>query len=126
MTTTITAAGLLGPVGTVSYVVDRLDDAVTWYAQRLGRQPELSGSALAAFDIDGVRLVLHVSATRTVPRPANGSAYWTVPDVDRFVADWTAHGATALRGPKTIFFGERLCQLLDPFGNLFSIRQATP
>jgi hypothetical protein len=33
------------------------------------------------------------------------------------------HGARAHRGPKTIMTGERLCQLLDPFGNLFGIRQ---
>ena len=27
------------------------------------------------------------------------------------------------RGPKTIFSGERLCQVLDPFGNLIGFRQ---
>jgi hypothetical protein len=27
------------------------------------------------------------------------------------------------RGPKTIMTGERLCQMLDPFGNLFGLRQ---
>jgi hypothetical protein len=26
-------------------------------------------------------------------------------------------------GPKTIMTGERLCQVLDPFGNLFGLRQ---
>ena len=32
-------------------------------------------------------------------------------------------GACARRGPKTIMTGERLCQMLDPFGNLFGLRQ---
>ena len=41
----------------------------------------------------------------------------------RLVAEWSSHGARAHRGPKTIMTGERLCQLLDPFGNLFGIRQ---
>jgi len=50
-------------------------------------------------------------------------AYWTVPDIDATVAEWTKQGAVAHRGPKTIMTGERLCQLLDPFGNLFGIRQ---
>lgn len=36
--------------------------------------------------------------------------------------EWVANGAIAHRGPKTVFTGERLCQLLDPFGNLFSVR----
>jgi hypothetical protein len=35
-----------------------------------------------------------------------------------------AIGASAHRGPKTIMTGERLGQLLDPFGNLFGVRQA--
>jgi hypothetical protein len=35
-------------------------------------------------------------------------------------------GAVAHRGPKTIFTGERLCQVLDPFGNLVGLRQAPP
>lgn len=47
----------------------------------------------------------------------------TVPDVDATVAEWVSHGAVAHRGPKTIMTGERLCQLLDPFGNLFGVRQ---
>jgi predicted enzyme related to lactoylglutathione lyase len=113
----------LGPVGNVFYFVDRLDDAVEWYAARLGRRPVLRGGALVAFDIGGVRLTLHESDGYNAPGPAGVSVYWTVPDVDALVADWTAHGAVAHRGPKTVFTGERLCQLLDPFGNLFSIRQ---
>ena len=44
--------------------------------------------------------------------------------IDAVVAEWTRHGAVAHRGPKTVFTHERLCQLLDPFGNLFGVRQA--
>ena len=39
------------------------------------------------------------------------------------VAQWSEQGASPHRGPKTIMTGERLCQLLDPFGNLFGVRQ---
>jgi len=113
----------LGPVGNVFYFVSDLDAAVAWYTERLGRQPVIRGGALAAFDINGVRLTVHEADEFNSPGPAGTSPYWTVPDVDAVVAEWTAHGATARRGPKTVFTGERLCQLLDPFGNLFSIRQ---
>jgi uncharacterized glyoxalase superfamily protein PhnB len=114
----------LGPVGNVFYFVDALEEAVTWYSARLGREPVQRGGALVAFDVDGVRLTIHASDEFNQPGPAGVSAYWTVDDVDAIVDDWTAHGAVAHRGPKTVFTGERLCQLLDPFGNLFSIRQA--
>lgn len=115
---------VLGPVGNVFYFVDRLDDAVEWYAARLGRRPVQRRGSLAAFDVSGVRLTLHETDLYNEAGPAGVSAYWTVADVDAVVAAWTAHGARAHRGPKTVFTGERLCQLVDPFGNLFSLRQA--
>jgi predicted enzyme related to lactoylglutathione lyase len=114
----------LGPVGNVFYFVERFDDAVHWYADRLGREPVIAGGALAAFDIGGTRLTIHKVDDLNSVGPAGVAAYWTVPDVDAVVAEWTAHGAAAHRGPKTVFTGERLCQLLDPFGNLFGVRQA--
>jgi len=123
--TTSHPASTLGPIGNVFYFVDELDEAVAWYSDRLGRLPVLRGGALVAFDVDGVRLTLHASDGYNSPGPAGVSAYWTVADVDALVADWTAHGAVAHRGPKTVFSGERLCQLLDPFGNLFGVRQVT-
>ena len=110
-------------VGNVFYFVDDLDAAVEWYSERLQRQPVVRGGALAAFDLDGTRLTLHEKDEFNSPGPSGTSPYWTVADVDAFVEEWTAHGATAHRGPKTVFTGERLCQLLDPFGNLFSVRQ---
>jgi len=111
-------------VGNVFYFVDDLDAAVEWYSARLDRQPVVRGGALVAFDLDGTRLTLHQKDDFNSPGPAGTSPYWTVSSVDAFVADWTAHGATTHRGPKTVFTGERLCQLLDPFGNLFSVREA--
>ena len=113
-------------VGNVFYFVADLDAAVAWYSARLGREPVVRGGALVAFDLDGTRLTLHQEDSLNSPGPAGTSPYWTVADVDAFVADWTANGATAHRGPKTVFTGERLCQLLDPFGNLFSVREEAP
>jgi predicted enzyme related to lactoylglutathione lyase len=112
-----------GGVGNVFYFVDDLDAAVDWYSSRLQQQPVVRGGALAAFDLDGTRLTLHKQDEFNSPGPSGTSPYWTVADVDAFVEEWTAHGAVAHRGPKTVFTGERLCQLLDPFGNLFSVRQ---
>jgi len=116
-------------VRNVFYFVDDLEAAVGWYAARLGHGPETTGHSLAAFDVDGVRLTIHEGDEFNNPGPAGTSPYWQVDDVDAFVAEWTKHGAVAHRGPKTVFTGERLCQMLDPFGNLFSVVQqaaATP
>ena len=112
-----------GSVGNVFYFVDDLDAAVEWYEARFGYQPAIRGGALVAFDVGGSRLTLHRVDELNTPGPSGTVPYWTVPDVDAIVAEWTAHGAITHRGPKTVFTGERLCQLLDPFGNLFAIRQ---
>ncbi|MBO9048407.1 hypothetical protein JYQ29_15275 [Curtobacterium flaccumfaciens pv. flaccumfaciens] len=112
----------IGPVGNVFLFVDDLDAAVAWYAARLRREPVVRGGALVAFDIDAVRLTLHQTDELNTPGPSGTVPYWTVADVDAVVEDWVANGAVAHRGPKTVFTGERLCQLLDPFGNLFGIR----
>ncbi|GAA1848297.1 VOC family protein [Microlunatus capsulatus] len=104
--------------------VDDLDAAVAWYTERLGTAPVLTAPQLARFDLGGSRLTVHRTDEFNAGGPAGCVAYWDVEDVDRVTAEWVAGGATAHRGPKTIMTGERLCQLLDPFGNLIGIRQA--
>ena len=92
-------------------------------AARLGLDPAVRTDRLVVFHVAGVRLTLHRLDEFNTVGPAGVAAYWTVADVDDVVADWVAHGATAHRGPKDVSTGERLCQLLDPFGNLFCVRQ---
>ena len=78
---------------------------------------------LAMFDVSGIRLTVHVADEYNQPGPSGTVPYWTVSDVDATVRQWSEQGASAHRGPKTIMTGERLCQMLDPFGNLFGLRQ---
>lgn len=100
--------------------------ATAWYTDRLGVAPTLTARQLARFDLGGGRLTVHTIDDFNDGGPGGCVAYWDVPDVDRLTEEWVAHGAVAHRGPKTIMTGERLCQLLDPFGNLVGVRQAAP
>jgi predicted enzyme related to lactoylglutathione lyase len=121
--------GVLGPAVNVFVFVDDLDRATAWYAEGLGRQPVTTREQLATFEIgDGAlaRLTVHRSDEYSDAGPRGTVAYWDVDDVNALVTDWTAHGAVAHRGPKTVFSGERLCQLRDPFGNRIGLRQAPP
>ncbi|MCD2191827.1 VOC family protein [Actinomycetospora endophytica] len=121
-------AGVFGPVVNVFLFVDDLETATAWYAARLGRQPVATQDQLAMFELGErsapARLTVHRSDEYNEPGLQGTVAYWDVEDVDAFVAEWTRNGAVAHRGPKTVFTGERLCQLRDPFGNLIGIRQA--
>lgn len=46
-----------------------------------------------------------------------------MPDADAAAAWCAERGGQVHRGPKTVFSGERLVQVLDPFGNLLGLRQ---
>ena len=109
--------------GNVFYFVADLAAATRWYSARLGVEPVTRASQLVMFDLPGARLTLHEADEFNQPGPSGTVPYWTVSDVDATVALWSEHGASAHRGPKTIMTGERLCQVLDPFGNLFGLRQ---
>lgn len=115
----------LGPVGNVFFFAPELDVAVAWYEQLLGVPAERAMPQLAVWQLGALRLTLHAEddfnargtpATGTVP-------YFDVADVDAALALCVARGGVAHRGPKTVFSGERLLQVLDPFGNLLGLRQ---
>ena len=112
-------------VADVFCFVPDLAAATAWYTDRLGMPPTLTATQLSRFDLGAGSLTLHSDDDFNTGGGLAGTvAYWDVPDVDALVAQWTAAGATAHRGPKTIMTGERLCQLLDPFGVLVGVRQA--
>jgi catechol 2,3-dioxygenase-like lactoylglutathione lyase family enzyme len=119
---------MTSPFTTVADVfcfVPDLAAATAWYTDRLGAPPALQAAQLARFDLGTSSLTLHQLDEFNTGGPAGCVAYWDVEDVDAVVAEWGRHGAIAHRGPKTIMTGERLCQLLDPFGNLIGVRQAS-
>jgi predicted enzyme related to lactoylglutathione lyase len=111
-------------VGDVFLFVADLAAATAWYTDRLGRPPALQARQLARFELGSTRLTVHSIDEFDGGGPGGCVAYWDVEDVDAVTAAWVRHGAVAHRGPKTIMTGERLCQLLDPFGNLVGVRQA--
>jgi len=55
----------------------------------------------------------------TERRPASVMVY--LPDVDEVFARAVENGATALRPPADMFWGDRFCSLRDPFGHEWSV-----
>ena len=113
------------PVVNVFYFVADLQAGVAWYRALLGSDPVDVHAQLAMFQVGEARLTVHINDDYNVSAGVAGSVvYWDVDDVDAVVAGCLDRGGSAHRGPKTIFSGERLCQVLDPFGNLVGFRQA--
>jgi predicted enzyme related to lactoylglutathione lyase len=114
----------VGAVSNVFYFVADLAGASAWYRQLLGAEPRTTMPQLVEFDVGGSVLTLHANDEFNAGGAGVGTvAYWTTPDVDRAVAVCVARGGSVHRGPKTVFSGDRLCQVLDPFANLLGLRQ---
>jgi predicted enzyme related to lactoylglutathione lyase len=113
------------PVASVFYFVADLQAGILWYRALLGSDPVHVQAQLAMFQVGNAQLTVHANDEYNTSGGLAGSvAYWDVDDVDAVVAECQDRGGVAHRGPKTIFTGERLCQVLDPFGNLIGFRQA--
>ncbi|WP_161965426.1 VOC family protein [Rhodococcus sp. P1Y] len=111
-------------VGNVFYFADDLTAAIDWYTTLLGTTPVDVHRQLAAFDVAGTRLTVHISDEYNRPAFTAGAvSYWDVDDLDWVVGDCVRRGGEIHRGPKKVFTGETLCQVLDPFGNLIGFRE---
>lgn len=115
----------LGAVGNVFLFVPDLDEATQWYTRLLGREPERPMGQLVRWQFGATTLSLHSGDEYNSPgAAATGTmAYFDVPDVDVALAWCQECGGAGHRGPKTVFSGERLLQVLDPFDNLLGLRQ---
>jgi predicted enzyme related to lactoylglutathione lyase len=120
---------VLGSVDAVFIFVTDLPAAITWYQRLVGSGPVDADSAsehpqLATFSAGRTDLIVHVADDINAVGDLSGPVvYWSTDDVDAIVEVATANGATAHRGPKTIFSEDRLVQLVDPWGNLIGVRQ---
>ena len=115
---------VVGSVGNVFYFADDLPAAVQWYHALLGFGPVLQHARLSVFEVGATRLTVHETDEYNSSAGTSGSvAYWDVVDVDAIAAGCVARGGVIHRGPKTVFSGQRLCQVVDPFGNLIGFRQ---
>ena len=118
---------VLRPVVNVFSFVDDLEAATAWYTARLGASPAITDEQLVMFEVGAARLTLHRIDEFNAGGPGGQVAYWDV-DARRRRAgrrlDRTRRGRAPR--PEDDLHGERLCQVLDPFGNLVGLRQAPP
>jgi uncharacterized glyoxalase superfamily protein PhnB len=55
------------------------------------------------------------------PEPMNAMVHVYVPDVDKTFERAVAAGATSLRKPETMFYGDRISMVKDAFGTTWAI-----
>ena len=65
--------------------------------------------------------VIELSEARGVADPLPGLMHMYVPDADAAYARAVAAGATSLNAPADQPYGDRSANLMDPFGNMWTV-----
>lgn len=105
----------------ITYHVDDLEKAKTWYGSLLGMEPTVHGPTYASFAVGSDRLGL-LLVDKTAEPPSSGAvAYWAVSDIKAEYKRLIELGADEHRAIEHIGGGIHLATVRDPFGNLIGI-----
>lgn len=110
------------PIRAVMFFADDPETCGRWWAERLtgGAAVQVDG-AFCWFDLDGVEVAFHHADPDRNPRGGSPVVYWTATDVLAQREEFLDAGCTQHRGPLDVAPGRRICQLVDPFGNVFGL-----
>mgnify|MGYP002777733262 CR=1 FL=1 len=113
-------------VQAIFYFVNDVVASAQWYSQLLNLpvkyfyvENEVRG---ASIDINGVEIFFHLTDEKMRSGNAGQVAYWRVDKFEQAVDYAKQHGAKLYRGPLVIEEQQAICQMWDPFGNLFGMQ----
>lgn len=100
-------------------------DGFTWYLRAFpnAEVEEVKTKEWKYLVVDGISIEL-VNCDQTVPSGVAGTVvYWGTNDFDKRLEYLISIGASLFRGPMEIEGNIRICQVMDPFGNAFGVRE---
>ncbi|KAF3887974.1 MULTISPECIES: VOC family protein [Nostocales] len=113
----------------VFFFVDDVVVAANWYSQLLNLpikyfyiNNEVRGALINVIDVE---MFFHQADEKMRPGNAGQIAYWSVDSFYQAMELAQKHGAKLYRGPLTIENNQAICQMWDPFGNLFGLQGST-
>ena len=113
------------PILAVLVHVPDVPAALKWYESALPgamRKRLSEPEPLEYLELGGVMLEI-VPADEKVTNAAAGSVvYWNTPDFEASLSHLLSMGAALYRGPGGIEYGQRMCQVRDPWGNCVGLR----
>jgi predicted enzyme related to lactoylglutathione lyase len=94
-----------------------------WWAEHLGgaSKTHVEAGGFCWFEVSGVEVGFHPADEDRNPVGGSPVIYWAVDDLERRRSEFLQAGCTAHRGPLDIAAERRICQLRDPFGNIFGL-----
>jgi predicted enzyme related to lactoylglutathione lyase len=116
-------------VQSVFFFVGDVVAAAQWYSQLLelpvtyfNSNGEIQG---ALINVGSVEMFFHVEDEKMSSGNAGQVAYWSVDNFYQAVEQAQKHGAKLYRGSLVIEGNQAICQMWNPFGNLFGMQGAT-
>ena len=111
-------------IAAVMVHVSEVEAGIAWYERALptARRESAGEPPFERLAVGEVFIEI-VPADSKVSSGASGSVvYWRVAQFESALSHFQAVGATLYRGPISIENGERMCQVLDPWGNCIGLR----
>lgn len=111
---------LLAPVEVTFFVCD-VPAAVSWYQGIFG-VPRFKSDHFCTFDGPGIEVGIHAADAKATG-PGRQVLYWRVSNLTEAISAMTAMGCLLYRDPIRGIDGPAVCQLQDPFGNVWGLRE---
>ncbi|VDG99744.1 Glyoxalase-like domain [Lysinibacillus sphaericus] len=112
--------GILG-VEEVLFFVPNVQEAKQWFIDLLGENPYFDNENYCAFYLANSTVGIHPSDDKVSSGVAGQVTYWRVSDIKESIKHFKSHNCSLFRGP--IFGVDKVwvCQLIDPFGNVWGL-----
>ena len=92
-----------------------------WYRNFLEMEPIEDLPEFASFKVGESHLNLHRADSKSPNSTGGQVAYWSTNNFDLDMKRTVSMGASVWRGPLEFEPGKRICQIKDPFGNVFGL-----
>ena len=108
-------------VHSVMFHVSDPEKARAWYSRLLSLEPVVLAAGYSVLRVGDTEICFHLADAKVSAGMAGVVTYWRVADFGSAVDRAKEMGGAIHRGPLEIGDGESICQILDPFGNLFGL-----
>ena len=96
-----------------------------WWAAAFGAEQvhvaEHAQGPFVFFEIRDIEFAVHVADPKKNPLGGSPVVYWSVSSVGSACEQLLERGATPHRGPIEVEHRRSICQLRDPYGNIFGL-----
>lgn len=101
--------------------VSDVKKACGWYSRLLSVEPVYLLEDFPVLRVGNTELCFHMADAKVSSGKSGVVTYWRVADFNQAIARAEEMGGSIHRGPLEIEDGSTICQIADPFGNLFGL-----